>query len=345
MMKVYFFKRKPWHIHFSLEALFQNIIAHLPAEVKPKVIECSKYNRGAINKLYNVFEILFKKQGDINHITGDVHYIAFFMKKRKTILTVHDVNLLYTKNKVKRWIQNWFWLRGPIMRSQVVTVISQTTRKEVLKYAKCSPEKVHVIYNCISPDFKPTPKPFNKQKPVILHIGSKPNKNLKGLAQALEGISCRLEIVGEPTDAEIQLLKSLNIDYHIESGLTHQEMIAKYISCDIVSLVSFYEGFGLPIIEANTIERVVLTSNTSCMPEIAGNAACFVDPHEVASIRDGLLKIIEDENFRDTLLEKGKINRKRFSPAEIARQYAALYHTVLKRAGKEKVLLAQPAYI
>lgn len=328
-MNVFFFYRKAAKSQFSIESLFNNIISHLPTEVNSTICIAKYVNSGVYSKLYNICEILFKKQGDINHVTGDIHYITLFLNKNKTILTIHDLNLLYTSNKIKRLIHKWFWIRIPIKRSQVVTVISETTKHDLLKFANCNPDKIKVIYNCISPAFTPQPKTFNKTKPTILHIGCKPNKNLSGVIEAVKDLACRLEIIGNPTDEQLYLLQQYQIDYNTQADLSEQEVIQKYIACDILLFVSFFEGFGLPIIEANAIERVVVTSNISSMPEIAGDAACLVDPYDIQSIRNGIIKVIENDEYRETLIRNGRKNKVRFTAGQIANQYYYLYQQLL----------------
>jgi glycosyltransferase involved in cell wall biosynthesis len=84
----------------------------------------------------------------------------------------------------------------------------------------------------------------------------------------------------------------------------------------------------MPIIEANTVERVVLTSNLSSMPEVAGDAALLVDPYSVTDIRRGLKELINDEELRARLLANGRRNRERFSPQAIAEQYYQVYRSL-----------------
>jgi glycosyltransferase involved in cell wall biosynthesis len=89
-----------------------------------------------------------------------------------------------------------------------------------------------------------------------------------------------------------------------------------------------YEGFGMPIIEGQVVGRVVLTSNIEPMTEVGGEAAVYVDPYSVESIRSGFEDIISDGNLRAQLICKGVANSKRFSPDTIAKQYLKLYKSI-----------------
>ena len=102
-------------------------------------------------------------------------------------------------------------------------------------------------------------------------------------------------------------------------------MLERYRKCDLVAFASTYEGFGMPILEANTVERPVIAGNVCSMPEVAGDAACLVDPYDVSSIRAGILRVIEDADYRESLMAAGRENRKRFQADVIANQYASLY--------------------
>jgi glycosyltransferase involved in cell wall biosynthesis len=101
-----------------------------------------------------------------------------------------------------------------------------------------------------------------------------------------------------------------------------------YENCDILTFVSVYEGFGMPIIEANTIGRVVLTGNIAAMPEVANDAALMVNPLDIEAIRKGILKLINDKNYRNQLIENGFENAKRFDVKVVTGQYYSLYKEV-----------------
>jgi len=192
--------------------------------------------------------------------------------------------------------------------------------------------KVRVIPNCVSPHIHTTQKQFNIANPVILQIGTKENKNLPRLIQALQGIKCTINIVGNLNVLQMKLLHDYNISFNNYMNLAYEQIVRLYQECDIVTLISTYEGFGLPIIEANATGRVVIAANIASIPEVAGNAALLVDPYNVAEIRDGILSLISNENLRNNLIYNGLENIKRFQPITIAAQYENLYRTIISES-------------
>jgi glycosyltransferase involved in cell wall biosynthesis len=329
-MRVVYFHRKPRpKSYFSIENLFRYIRENLPRDVTWEVRVLSFYSEGLINRILMSIESIFY-QREINHITGDIHFIAIFLRKKRTVLTIHDVGFMEQKNFLARLTLKWFWISLPVRSAAIITTVSTTTKLELLKYTNISPARIRVVYVPIDPQYTAVPKQFNKEIPTILQIGTKFNKNLVRLIQALNGIDCRLEIVGEPDTATMAELKRNRIDYSVFVDLTNREVFDRYCACDIVSFVSTYEGFGLPIVEANAVGRVVVTSNLLSMPEVAGDAAHLVDPFNVASIRHGILKVINDDEYRNNLIKRGFVNRERFNTEEIAKRYAEIYASLME---------------
>jgi glycosyltransferase involved in cell wall biosynthesis len=165
-----------------------------------------------------------------------------------------------------------------------------------------------------------------------LQIGTMPNKNIPGLARAVGGIKCRLRIIGRMTDDQVDVLNENGVDFENAFDLSDDELRNEYQQADIVSFCSLHEGFGLPIIEGQTMGRPVITSDLSPMIETSGRAAYLADPADPESIREGIRKIIDDEAYRNTLVEKGFENSKRYDAAAIAKQYEDLYNEILENS-------------
>ncbi len=329
--KVVFFQRKARSVgNYSVEFIFDDVRKRLAKDIRAVTVLSKYESQGLFKRLSNCIEA-WQKQGEVNHVTGDINYLGFLLSRRKTIHTILDCVFMQSPAGLRRSVLKYFWLTMPVRRSHFVTAISEATKAEILRHTKCDPSKIIVIPVAISERFTSRPKAFNKQKPVILQIGAAHNKNIPRLIEALRGIPCTLHIIGKHNSEYEALLKEHQVDYMYEWGLTDEEMRDRYAAADIVTLVSTYEGFGMPILEAQATGRAVITSNILSMPDVAGDAAVLVDPYDSNSIRDGFLRIINDDSFRADLIQKGNANVRRFDPDLIARQYLALYQQIAAR--------------
>lgn len=324
-MNVVYFQRKPReHGNFSIELLFDQIRAHLPADITCETKVAHYHSGGVVPRLRMCLDAM-REQGEINHVTGDINFLASVLSGPRTVLTVHDVGMMNHPNPLARKVLQWFWVSLPVKRAGFVTTVSAATKRELLKYVDVDERKVRVIHVPVAPGLTYAPREFNSEHPVILHIGCAPNKNLPRLAEALQGLRCRLEIIGKPSEAQEEKLAQHGIDYGWSARLSNDELRQKYEACDMLAFASTYEGFGMPIVEANIVGRPVVTGNLLSMPEVAGDAAQLVDPFDVKDIRAGIERVIGDAAYRARLVERGRVNAERFAPATIAAQYAALY--------------------
>ena len=316
--------RKPQSGNFSVERLHDDIRENLPSNINVSV----RVNRYASNGLFKrLADILnsMKYQRDINHITGDVHYLSFLLRPSRTILTILDCVGLESYKGIKYWLYWFIWYWLPSRRCALIVVISKSTKEQVIKYVKCDPNKIRIIHCSVSDKFIRVPKSFNALSPRILHIGTAENKNLERHITALCNIPCTFVIVGELSETQLRALENSHINYENHKNLTAQEVVNEYISCDLLLFASIYEGFGIPIIEAQAIGRPVVTSNLWSMPEVAGDAAILVNPFDIDSIRAGVNLVISNSEFREGLVHKGYQNCKRFSAKNIGEQYAKTY--------------------
>jgi glycosyltransferase involved in cell wall biosynthesis len=323
-----YYYRKPSAL-YSIERVFETIRHAMPASVVTRSVYC-RYRRGLAGLLYNMAEAR-ARQSEINHITGDIHYLAMALDRRRTLLTICDCVTLTHLRGWRRELARLIWYEWPTRCAAAVTVISERTKAELMSCTSCPESRITVVPVPLPPEFRPCRKPFSEKEPQLLQVGTRENKNVENVARALAGLECHLTIVGRLSDQQVSLLESNRIRYTALADLSDSEMLDAYRKTDIVLFCSTYEGFGMPIIEANGIGRPVIASDIDPLRDTAGGAACLVNPYEVESIRAGVRRVIDDAEYREELIARGFANASRFDAAAIAKRYADLYERLLTR--------------
>jgi len=324
-IEVIYFQRKPLAHYISLESIFNSLRIKLNRYISSKTMVCKFHSKGIINRLLNILYVYYNR-GNINHIAGDIHYTCLFLNKDSTILTIADCGFMECTPKIKRSILWFIMLYIPSKRVKYITTISNFNKQTIIKYLPKFPqENIFVIPVSVSENFIFNKKNYNFKTPTLLQIGTAPNKNISRLIKSLIEIPCKLIIVGELTNEYLLLLKEHKIRYENYTNISIEELINLYIKSDILTFVSTYEGFGMPIIEANIMGLVVITSKICSMPEVASNSALLVDPFEVSAIRNAVLNIINNEQLRLELISSGYKNCKRYQADVIANMYLDLY--------------------
>lgn len=328
--RILYVERQP-SLFVSIEKVFRQIAASLSGLRFETAFQQVPYGNNFISVIKNLL-FFHAANADIYHITGHIHYVALILPPNRTVLTIHDLRFLFERTGLRRYVLKKLMLDWPIRRLRYLTAISEATRNEILKYAPYAADKVRVIENPLSPQYiAVSPNEFNAECPLILQIGTMDNKNVPNLIRALAGIKCKLRIIGPLNDKIVAELERGKVDFENIVHVDDEEMLAAYRDADIIAFCSTYEGFGLPIIEGQSMRKPVITSNISPMLEVSGTVAELVDPRDFASIRAGIQRIIADREHRDRMVEQGVKNTKRFDATAIAQKYESLYKEMLSR--------------
>lgn len=326
------FRAKALKCH-SIERVFQLVARGL----KNKIVIGNVFVERVGFNIANYFDLKkytrFQSKDTIYHVTGDVHYAVFALPRKRCILTIHDCVFLQRRTGLKKWLIKKIYLDWPVSYTKYITTISDKTKKEIVELTGCDPQKIKVIKNPVAPEIYLSAKPFNAEKPVILFMGSTPNKNLDRVMEALKGIPCKLNIIGNPTQQQRDKLKEYRIDSVVEKDISDAEIAQRYDAADLVLFPSLYEGFGLPVIEGFKAGKPVITSYISPMKELASDAAWLVDPQSSDSIRSAVMDVITKAAIREGKVKAGLKQAEDYSFENVALQYQLLYnHVSLKCA-------------
>lgn len=322
-MKIFYYFRHSAPGNYSIENVFNTIISHLQSEIDIKVYKVRK-------PLDLISALKFSRHTpDVYHITGAENYLAFFFPRRKTILTVHDIgHLTVTLKGWKKLLYKYLYWELPLKSARYIVSISEFTKNQLLQNFQLDANRIIVIPNPVNEIFNYRPA-TKKSKPIILQIGSGKNKNVDRLVEACRGLDVKLLLVRKRDDKLIEKLEASDIDYEFRTDLTLDQVYQAYIDADIVFFASTYEGFGLPIIEAMSVGRPVITSDLSPMKEIAEGAALLVDPYSAGEIRMKINELVHSPLLCDSLVQRGIVIAQRYKGASVAQEYLTVYEQLI----------------
>lgn len=264
----------------------------------------------------------------INHITGDVHYCVLPLLFCKTVLTVHDT-VLYERSKgIKRLVFKYLWYKLPFKFASRIVCISDCTRQSIKRFT--NRDDICVIGNAVDPQLVKAEREFNEANPHILLIGTNWNKNVTRTAKALAGLRCQLTIIGKLSVEQKAVIEECKLNCVNKYGLSDSQIKDEYVDSDIVSFCSTFEGFGMPIIEANAVGRPVITSDLSPMKEVAGGSALLVNPYDISDIRSKFVALMSNGKLRSWCVERGYVNADKYSQASVVESYMRIYKELTK---------------
>jgi len=296
---------------------------------------------------------LWLRQDKIDVFWGTQHILPLLASQRiRMVLTVHDLiylRLPETMEIKNLWINRAF-IKPSIHRAQLVVADSKNTAIDVVELMNIAPERIQVTYLGIESNFVPENKSAAKAKikeilktdgPFFLTVGTmEPRKNLSRVLAAFFRFAKKwphsLYIVGPPGWKMEQMQKRFGIP-DIQNRLKflgympRELMPSLYSAADAFLFPSLYEGFGLPPLEAMACGTPVVSSNSSCLPEVLGGCAVFVDPLDIKAIETAMERLITEKPLREHLIRDGLVHASRFRWSETAGKMVTVFHDVCQR--------------
>jgi glycosyltransferase involved in cell wall biosynthesis len=261
-------------------------------------------------------------------------------------ITVHDLLWLRLPQFFTAPVRAYHRLSVPAVRSAaLILTVSHRTREDVIEYLRVAPERVRVAQLGADPRFRPRPvdrdalrERFGIERRYVLAVATRePRKNLPALLTAFERLvrrveDCELVLVGGRgwRSAELErTLAAVGERVRVCGFVTEDELVSLYCGAACFAFPSFGEGFGLPVLEAMACGTPVVTSDTTSLPEVAGDAGLLIDPHDPEALEDALARILASPELAARMRRDGLARAAQFSWERCARETAAAYQAAL----------------
>lgn len=266
------------------------------------------------------FAMLFRTEKD--SCVFSPGYNAPIFITRRYVLTVHDLNHIdrHENSSILKRLYYSIILRRACRNASCVLTVSEFSRQRIVEWAGIKPVQVINIGNGCDDTYNMNVAPYLPGYPYMLCVSNrKPHKNesrvLQAFAQAAISTEVCLLLTGSSTDDLLEQAKELNIAQRVIflGRVEERDLPALYRGAIALLFPSLYEGFGLPVIEAMACGTPVLTSNTTSLPEIAGEAAILVNPTSISEIAAAITLLFNDPKLRAELTTKGLFQCAQFS--------------------------------
>lgn len=292
----------------------------------------------------------------------DLFFLTLPIKKHAPVaVTIHDVIPLVFPEHYPKGLKGWCKLQRQKLSLKNVRVVitdSQNSKKDIVKYLGFSKDKIFVVPLASGEEFKPlaishqllvkTRRKYSLPERFILYVGDVNwNKNIPGLIKAFKTIerlnneAIKLVLVSKAledknlpeTKTILRLIKELGLNNRIKilGFVPTKDLVAIYNLAAVYCQPSFYEGFGLPVLEAMACGTPIVCSKTSSLLEVAGDAAIFVDPKDIKSISQGIKHVIENEEVKETFRKKSISRANQFSWKKTAEKTIGVYKKILRK--------------
>lgn len=283
---------------------------------------------------------------DIFHgLSGELP-LKWTKKPIKKIVTIHDLIFLRFPQYYSffdRKIHFWKFKKAA-EQADLIIAISEQTKRDIIQFLKVPGEKIRVVYQGCHQAFKENQseaflnsvkEKHNLPKRFILNVGTvEARKNLLNIVKAIDGTEIPLVVIGKKTkyfNKVQKFLKKNKLENQVQflQNVSMEELAAIYKLAEIFVYPSFFEGFGIPVIEAIFSKTPVITSNLSCLPEAGGPNSVYVNPHNFEDIKAKILFLWNNESERERRAEKGLEFVQKFSDENISQDLMNVYQQLL----------------
>jgi glycosyltransferase involved in cell wall biosynthesis len=295
-------------------------------------------------------ELLAQNGLDVIHWTD---FIPPFHYRRPSVITVHDLHFLLYPHFLTRDSARYYGLIDrAVRRANHIIAVSEATKQDLIRLTGTPNNKISVIYEAAESIYFPVQDQealehirtqYHLSDKYILFVGTiEPRKNLKTLIRAFDILlknykpQVNLAIVGKPGwlyEDVYQLVEELSLHDTVKflGHVPTADLPLLYNASQMLILPSFYEGFGLPPLEAMSCGIPVVVSDTSAMPEVVGDAALRVDPEDTEGFAVAMWRFLSDQDLRADMIVKGKKRAKAFSWKRAAQETSEIYRKLGKR--------------
>ncbi len=304
-----------------------------------------KTSKGTLSRQFKMGIDAQNLGADIFHgLSGELP-LKWNKKPIKKVVTIHD--LIFERfpeyyTWLDRRIHFWKFKKAAVAADKIIA-ISEQTKRDIIHYLKVPESKIEVVYQGCHASFKEKrsqeflsqiKEKFQLPDKFILNVGTiEPRKNLLNIVKALKDSKIPLVVVGTKKPKYFKLIEKTvrlsGVEVFFLEKVSMEELAAIYKLAEIFIYPSFFEGFGIPVIEALYSETVVITSNTSCLPEAGGPDSVYIDPKNVADIKSKINFLWNNEPERKRRAEKGLQFVQKFNDDVIARDLMRVYENVL----------------
>lgn len=317
---------------------------HIPSRTETRWVSNNPYKRLG----FDLPRAVRADKPDLLH----VQYTEPLFTNVPLVVTVHDVSYLEYPQYFTRYRSSQLrvTVRRTVKAAAAVLTPSEYSRRAILRHYNIDPERVVVVPNGVSAEFRPVERQtaktaveerFGLSGPFVLMVGDlQPRKNHLGLLRAFEELvrahpqlPHQLVFVGKETWYTKEVRRAIEHSsvrdrVHMTGFVDDADLVYFYGACDLFVFPSFYEGFGLPILEAMACGRAVACSNTTAMPEVANAAGILFDPTSTKEMTRAMADVLLDHDLRQRLERLGANRAALFSWEKAAQKTLDVYHSV-----------------